>query len=96
MIVRRALASLWLGLAVLVSGCTRQAPGPEECQAYAFALASMTLGPYLTPDIRAQIEEVTRQCLTKPYDRAVMECVLTTGRQEACLRAFEQRRELAR
>ena len=95
MSVRRALAPLLLGLAVLTGGCARQAPGPDECQGYAFALARLTFGPYLTPEIREQVEEVTRQCLTKPYDHAVIECVLSTGRQEACLRAFERRRELA-
>lgn len=87
-----------LALAVLVAsatlGCERKAPGPEECQTFAFTLARMNVGPYLTPQVREGIEDVTRQCLTQPYDQAVIACVLTTGRQQACLQAFKQRRAL--
>jgi hypothetical protein len=94
MSVRRALAPLLLGLAALSSSCARKAPGPDECQSYALTLARLTFGAYLTPEIQAQVEEVTRQCLTKPYDHELMRCVLTTGQQQLCLRSFAQRQEL--
>lgn len=75
-------------------GCERKAPGPEECQRFAEAVVQLAgAGPLLTPQIQAQIDDETRQCLTRPYDRELLECVLTTNRARPCLESFRRRTE---
>jgi hypothetical protein len=77
---------------VALCGCERRAPGPEECQRFAEIAARMsTDNPLLTPELQAQIDEETRQCLTKPYDRELLACVETTHQAHGCLASFRQR-----
>jgi hypothetical protein len=89
------LVALGLALAsALLCGCTRKAPGPDECQRFAELAARMsTDSPLLTPELQAQIDEETRQCLTKPYDRELLSCVETTREAHRCLTAFRLRHE---
>ena len=93
-----ARRTLCLGLVTLtlvsvtLCGCERKAPGPEECQHFAEMAARMsTDSPLLTPELQAQIDEETRQCLTKPYDRELLACVETTQQAHGCLASFRQR-----
>ena len=94
---RRWLRLVALGLAfasALLSGCARKAPGPEECQRFAELVARMsTDSPVLTSELQAQIDEETRQCLTKPYDRELLQCVETMHEAHRCLTAFRLRNE---
>ncbi|HYQ41856.1 MAG TPA: hypothetical protein VER11_07805 [Polyangiaceae bacterium] len=69
--------------------CQRKAPGPEECARFAEAVVGG--GRYITPVIAAQIEAQTRECLTRPYDRELLDCVLLTRRARACLADFRAR-----
>jgi hypothetical protein len=94
----RARSTLRLGLIALtllgaaLCGCERKAPGPEECERFAEIVARMsTDSPLLTLELQAQIDEETRQCLTKPYDRELLACVETTHQAHGCLASFRQR-----
>jgi len=85
----RAAVGLSL-LAAATTGCQRKAPGPEECAQFAEAVVGA--GRYVTPVIAAQIERQTQECLTRPYDRELLQCVLLTRQAEACLRSFQFRK----
>src|SRR6478609_2655915 len=86
-LARAALGFTLLGASAL--SCQRKAPGPEECARFAEAVIGS--GRYITPVIAAQIETQTRECLTRPYDRELLECVLLTRQASACLAAFRAR-----
>lgn len=86
-----ALALIALGCA-FVLGCARKAPGPDECAEFARAIVQQSSpSPWLTPQLEAQIEDETRLCLTRPYDRELLNCVLTTRRARLCLASFKRR-----
>src|ERR1043165_5436190 len=92
------LATLLASGALLVLlGCRRKAPGPDECLAFAKVwVESRHLG---TVPIGAvdPFEELVRECLTAPYDRALVECVLNGKAPDRCrmeyARRVEERRE---
>jgi hypothetical protein len=81
----------------LASGCARRLPGPDECRA--FALASQGIEPS-TPasalvrarQLNARVEELTRQCLTTPWDYQFLNCLQNGGSQRLCKRGFDARR----
>lgn len=84
--------ALCAGLGVLLLACERKAPGPEECARFAEAVVHLSVGaPYRTPQIQAQIDDETRLCLTRPYDRELIDCVLTTQRARPCIELFRRR-----
>jgi len=85
----RKLARAAIGftlLCVTALGCQRKAPGPEECARFAEAVVGG--GRYVTPLIDAQIERQTQECLTRPYDRELLSCVLLTRQARRCLSSF--------
>jgi len=84
---RAVVGCTLLGVSAL--SCQRKAPGPEECARFAEAVVGG--GRYITPVIAAQIETQTRECLTRPYDRELLNCVLLTRRARACLADFRTR-----
>jgi hypothetical protein len=43
-------------------------------------------------ELRDRVDEITRECLTVPYDHEVLRCTEETGRFRACLLKFELRR----
>jgi hypothetical protein len=91
-----ARAGSLLLLLLAFSGCVRKLPGPAECRAFALAAHGIEPG---TPASRvarlragASAEEMTRQCLTTPWDYKLLSCLQTTGNSPLCLARFEQRR----
>lgn len=94
----RAIAGCLPFAVLLLAGCARRLPGPEECRA--FALATLGL-PRETPAaalarnpaLAARAENVTRTCLTTPWDYQLLQC-LEQGNQQLCLARFERRRAL--
>ncbi len=93
----RAIASCLPLLFLLASGCARKLPGPAECRA--FALASIGVEPSTPASLLAQdrrlearAEEVTRRCLTTPWDYQLLNCLGTGGSSRICLNTFEARR----
>ena len=86
-----------LPLLLVLAGCARQLPGPDECRA--FALASVRLEPSTPavllardPRLEARVEEITRQCLTTPWDYPLLSCLSQGGSSRLCLSRFEARR----
>ena len=70
---------------LLLAGCERKAPGPEECVAF----AHNALGPRAP---RGAHHELVRQCLLTPFDDAMLSCVEQSGAYRACLARLELRR----
>lgn len=93
----RAIASC-LPLLLLLGGCARKLPGPEECRAFALVTLGVRPGTSAAliastdPRLDARAEELTRQCLTTPWDYQLMSCVTRTGNSRACAAQFEARR----
>src|SRR5689334_21649483 len=86
----QVLALLGLAAALPIgAGCTRKAPGPDECVAFAKVWverrhvsqqpSAVAIDPF---------DELVRDCLTKPYDRALVECVIQGGAPEPCRAAY--------
>jgi hypothetical protein len=93
----RAIASCLPFLLLLAAGCARKLPGPAECRA--FALASIGVEPGTPASLLAQdprlessAEEVTRRCLTTPWDYPLLNCLSRGGSSRLCLTRFEARR----
>ncbi|HET7539251.1 MAG TPA: hypothetical protein VFK05_05245 [Polyangiaceae bacterium] len=88
----RKLARAAVGCALVAAfacSCQRKAPGPEECARFAEAVVGGDR--YITPVIAAEIERQIQECLTRPYDRELLNCVLITHRAHACLASFRAR-----
>jgi hypothetical protein len=49
-------------------------------------------GEPITPEMRLHIEAETQQCLTRPYDRELLDCVLVTRQARTCLNDFRRRK----
>jgi len=95
----RVIAGCLPLLLLCLSGCSRRLPGPLECRAV--ALASVQLDPSTpavlvatNPRLEARVEEVTRQCLTTPWDYQLLNCLGNGGSSRLCLGSFEARRVL--
>jgi len=94
----RAIASYLPLVLLLASGCARQLPGPAECRAFALASigveqdtpASALAGQ---PRLAARAEDITRRCLTTPWDNQLLNCLGTGGSSRVCLARFEARRQ---
>lgn len=79
-----------------VSSCARKLPGPDECRAFALASVGVKPGTPATaleavPPLAEKAEEITRQCLTTPYDYELMNCLAQGGARQLCARAFSAR-----
>ena len=76
-------------------GCERKAPGPDEC--VAFAEAWMRARRPATPlDADNAFDELVRRCLTEPYDRELVTCVVGGQNQERCRIDYARRKETLR
>lgn len=85
------MRALWLVL-VLVAACEREAPGPLECRRFALSAVGVRSRDELAvPQVKQRVEELTRECLTEPYDRELLHCYETTGRGRACKYEFNLR-----
>jgi hypothetical protein len=96
-IPRRALsAGTVAALGLLAVGCQRALPGPEECVAFAESwLRARRPATQLEAD--TAFDQLVRRCLTEPYDRELVACVVGGRNQERCrvdyARRVEARRE---
>ena len=98
---RVALALALVGMLGGLSGCQRKAPGPDECLAFAkIWLQQRKFEAALARGPDEVFDELVLRCLTEPYDRALVECVISKQRPENCrvdyARRAESRRELER
>jgi len=93
----------WLGLLALGStlgsalGCARAAPGPDECVAFAEAwLRGRRAPPPSRLEADGAFDELVRRCLTEPYDRELVACVIAGSNQERCRIDYARRAEARR
>jgi hypothetical protein len=87
-----ARALVLIGISLLVA-CERKAPGPAECRTFAHAALGITRpSDLLVPGAAERVGELTRDCLTTPFDRDLLRCVQETGRARRCVQDFERRR----
>ncbi|HEU4581885.1 MAG TPA: hypothetical protein VFS67_26705 [Polyangiaceae bacterium] len=88
---------LGAGLLLALLGCQRKAPGPDECLAFAKVWVESRHLAQVPLSAVDPFEELVRECLTAPYDRALVECVLNGKAPERCrmeyARRVEERRE---
>lgn len=85
-------ALVLLGL-LLPAACERRLPGPDECRSFAHSVVGVTHpNDLLVPGAAERVGELTRDCLTRPFDRDLLRCVSETGRARLCLADFERRR----
>jgi hypothetical protein len=92
---------------LLTAGCARRLPGPDECHELALRLERGRVAPLgryrtLEPLTLEEDEEEdpvmtrTTECLTEPYDRELVTCVMSGRPAVPCLRAFQARRGIPR
>lgn len=84
-----------LTVGLLTVGCQRAAPGPEECVAFA---ESWLRGRRPATQLEADtaFDELVRRCLTEPYDRELVGCVVGGQNQDRCRVDYVRRAELRR
>jgi hypothetical protein len=85
-------------LAAGLTSCRRKAPGPDECVAFAKVWMQRQRADTRRPLASADpFDELVRDCLTTPYDRALVECVTNGKAPDRCrsdyARRVEERRE---
>jgi hypothetical protein len=82
-------------LGSLALGCERAAPGPDEC--VAFAESWLRARRPATPlETDTAFDELVRRCLTEPYDRELVSCVVAGDDQERCRVDYARRAEARR
>jgi hypothetical protein len=98
--VRASIPLFLLALCVLAPGgfgCARKAPGPDECVAFAKVWVERRSGALEPPMLAADpFDELVRDCLTKPYDRALVECVIQGTPPDRCRVEYARRVEQSR
>lgn len=92
----RAIASCLPLLLLCLASCSRKLPGPAECRAFALATLGVRPGTpavnlEVEPRLALRAEDLTRECLTTPYDYELMQCLGQGGGRKLCARAFEAR-----
>jgi len=89
---RAATLGPTVAIALSVASCQRRSPGPQECRDFALKVAGVARREDLDPRHLAQLDQLTRECLVRPYDRTMLRCVEESGQFNACLREFGRRR----
>jgi len=82
--------------ALIALGCERAAPGPDECVAFAETWLRARR-PATRQEADTAFDELVRRCLTEPYDRELVACVVGGQNPDRCrvdyARRIEARRE---
>ena len=81
---------------LLCAACERKLPGPDECRTFALETVRSRLpSPHVPMDVlQEEVETLTQECLTLPYDRRTLHCAKVTGQPRACVREMQRRRAL--
>ena len=95
----RATASCLPLFILCLLGCARKLPGPAECRAFALDAVGVEANTPASvlqyhPQLEARAEEVTRNCLTTPWDYALLKCLSDGGSGRLCLASFQARHQL--
>jgi hypothetical protein len=73
-------------------GCERKAPGPNQCVEFAEHWFGVDRQRVLQQPARSKhFDAKIQECLTKPFDRELVECVVAGGDNRRCERAYERR-----
>ncbi len=81
-----------LVLLATLGGCARKAPGPEECVQFTESWFGIDRERVLLdPALSKHFDQKIHDCLTRPYDRELVECVMNRGDNRRCERAYERR-----
>jgi hypothetical protein len=84
-------------LAAGLAGCQRKAPGPDECLAFAkIWLQQRKFESVVAQAPEDVFDELVGRCLTEPYDRALVECVISKQHPESCRVDYARRAESRR
>lgn len=92
MAIARAMRTTIFGTFLLLAGCSRKAPGPDAC--FAFALHALDIQDrqlLRVPRIKQEVDALTDKCLTTPFDRRLVQCVHGPRDIPACFANFERR-----
>jgi hypothetical protein len=74
------------------TGCERKAPGPRECVTFSYEVLGVTPRQVQTSGrVKSAVDELTAECLTTPYDRALLDCVRSGNAPRGCYAAFRAR-----
>jgi hypothetical protein len=78
---------------LLTSSCRRKAPGPEQCRRLALALHGVRSERELqrSARMRAEVDDITRECLVTPYDHEMFRCLEEGARFRNCRARLVQR-----
>lgn len=78
-------------------GCERKAPGPEECLQFADVWMRGER-PERRPQLALEhaFDELVVRCLTEPYDRELVSCVVAGAPRERCRIDYVRRVEARR
>jgi len=92
-VTRRLVAAT----ALLLLACQRKAPGPQECHRFALqALGIPEAAQELSPRVYAAADALTRECVTTPFDRALLRCVDQGEDPRRCLAQYQLRTQSKR
>jgi hypothetical protein len=79
------------------AGCQRKAPGPDECVAFAKVWVQQDKISLRRALVGADpFDELVRDCLTTPFDRALVECALEGTAPQRCRAEYRRRVEQSR
>ena len=96
------VAGLRLSLAALLAsatclGCQRKAPGPEECLQFADVwMRAERPERYSQLAVENAFDQLVVRCLTEPYDRELVSCVVSGAPRERCRIEYVRRLEAGR
>ncbi len=83
--------------ALSLLACRRTAPGPGECTRFAEVWHHTERDQALGDDqLRPRFQQVVERCLTSPFDRLYVDCLVGGEDRRACLAGYRRRAELAR
>lgn len=79
-------------LCVGLFSCQGSLPGPQECEAMALSYYGLQQKDLIVSSMRrAAVAELTRECLTAPYDRDALHCMQERNNRTICRLALKRR-----
>jgi hypothetical protein len=77
-----------------LASCQRKAPGPDECVAFAKVWVQQDKVSLRRSLVGADpFDDLVRECLTTPFDRALVECALNGTSPQRCRAEYRRRVE---
>lgn len=91
---RASALAVCCALLGLLAGCQRKAPGPDECVAFAKVWVQQDKVSLRRSLVGADpFDDLVRECLTTPFDRALVECALSGTSPQRCRAEYRRRVE---